>query len=158
MPSPMDSSKTGDYVNCSRNVGFVKVAKELDDTLNCILSDGPVLEGGFFSFGGTWEKQTMKGIRWITKLQGEESASRVKTALVGDRVLILFEVWNKTSYLHTQYVLVKADGTSSDPVKLPTNFRLHKADDMFTNQETISAVFFVGEKGKVMSRYEIKLA
>lgn len=37
LPRPLDSSKTGTYNNCSRNVGFVKISKDM----KTFLSDGP---------------------------------------------------------------------------------------------------------------------
>jgi hypothetical protein len=40
LPNPLNSSKTGNYVNCSRNIGFVKVAKEVKQE-NFFLSNGP---------------------------------------------------------------------------------------------------------------------
>jgi hypothetical protein len=36
--NPLDSSKTGEYCNCSRNIGYVKVTKELTPDASCILS------------------------------------------------------------------------------------------------------------------------
>lgn len=153
IPNPLDSSKTGDYWNCSRNIGYVKVGKQLTQGQECILSDGPVQEGGFYTFGGTLQKQTMKGVRWLTKFSGEENVSRLKSANFGQNILVIFEVWNKSAYLNTQYLIVRPDGSATEPVKLPIKLKFHKADDIFYDKERSVVVFYAGEKGKLLSRY-----
>lgn len=155
-PNPLDNSKTGDYCNCSRNVGYVKVSKTLTSDPSTILSDGPVQDGGFYSFGGSFDKQQNRGIKWLTKFDGENNVSRLKTSLFGDKILVLFELWSKTSYISTHYLLMKLDGTASEPTKLPFKLRLHRSDDIFASRTAGSVVFYAGEKGKTLNRYEIK--
>lgn len=99
-----------------------------------------------------------KGIQWITKFSGNENVSRLKTTQLGDKILVLFEIWDKLAYLNTQYMIVDKKGQSSGPVKLNVKIRLHKADDIFYDERSSSVVLYAGEKGKVMNRYEIKLA
>ena len=86
MPRPLDSSKTGTYNNCSRNVGFVKISKDM----KTFLSDGPEEKGGFFTFGGQWSELSNKGVRWLTKLTGSDNASRVKCVQVKDKIIVFF--------------------------------------------------------------------
>jgi len=100
----------------------------------------------------------MKGVKWLTKLTGDENVSRLKTATLGNRILVIFEVWNKTAYLNTQYLLVNSDGTASEPVKLGVKLRFHKSDDVYWSETSNSVVFYAGEKGKLLNRYEVKAA
>lgn len=69
LPNPLDNSKTSDYCNCSRNVGCVKVGRNL--AAEGVISDGQVKEGGFFCFNGKWNKLTNKGVKWLTNFSGE---------------------------------------------------------------------------------------
>lgn len=98
----------------------------------------------------------MRGVKWLTRFSGEESASRVKTGRLGENILVVFEVWNKTSYLNTQYILVRPDGTSTEPIKLEIKLRIHKSDDVFGGNGGGSVVFYAGEKGKLINRYQIR--
>jgi hypothetical protein len=101
----------------------------------------------------------MRGVKWLTRFSGEESASRVKTGRLGENILVVFEVWSKTSYLNTQYILVRPDGTSTEPIKLEIKLRIHKSDDVFGGNGGGgggSVVFYAGEKGKLINRYQIR--
>jgi len=71
IPGALDNSRAGDYCNCSRNVGFVKVSKNLGPEDSCILSQGAVERGGFFSINGEWTDLVNRGIKWLTKFNGE---------------------------------------------------------------------------------------
>lgn len=142
-----------DYCNSSRNVGFVKVSKKLTAGPECILSDGPVKEGGFFCFNGNWTKLTNKGVKFLTNFTGEENVSRLKATSLGNKSFLIFEVWTKTTYMNTQYMIVEADGSAKGPVLLDMQLRLHKSDDIFYDERSESVLIYAGEKGKTLSRY-----
>ena len=70
-----------------------------------------------------------------------------------NNVFILFELWDKTSYINTQYMIVSANGDII--VKntiIPFKIRLHRSDDIYWTGSTIVA--FAGGKGKILNRYE----
>lgn len=43
-------------------------------------------------------------------------------------------------------------------MKLDVKIRLHKADDIFYDERSSSVMIYAGEKGKVLNRYEVRLA
>ena len=45
----LDNSKTGEYLNGPRNIGFVKINSDLE-----IISEGETEVGGFYTFQGAW--------------------------------------------------------------------------------------------------------
>lgn len=118
-----------------------------------ILSQGPEEEGGCFCFNGKWTELSNRGIQWLTKFSGHENVSRLKATRFGDKVFVLFEIWDKVAYLNTQYMIVDRKGKSSGPVKLNVKIRLHKADDIHYDERSSSVIFYAGEKGKIMNRY-----
>lgn len=113
----LDNSKAVDPLNAPRNIGFVKVSKDL----KTILSKGPKESGGFYNFGGEWGDFTHEGIQWLTKFETKAySLSKLKIMKVGTSgkyVLLLFEVWDSSKthwkgekFRYTAYKVVDKDG------------------------------------------------
>jgi len=50
---PLDSSYACEYVGTARNIGFVKLSKDMDAILSSGAS-GDEENGGFYTFGGEW--------------------------------------------------------------------------------------------------------
>merc|ERR1719424_37210 len=78
---PLDNSKVGTYMNMPRNLGLVKIGKDLNS--KTVKSTSATETGGFFTFGGTWSKQENKGIKFLTSFTSEnQCVSRPKTARI----------------------------------------------------------------------------
>jgi len=154
---PLDNSKVGAIMNEPRNLGFVKVAKDLTQK-TVIPQPGsvPDVTGGYYGFNGNHWTQTNKGINFLTSFSAiGESVSRPKTCrLAAGRNLLLWEIWTKTSYVKTQAMVVDDNGavsqqllTSGYPVRLPI------ADDLRTVGDR--AIAYSGTPGGQIVRYEI---
>ena len=142
--------------NAPRNIGFVKVPRDMSDT--SVLSDGPTETGGFYNFGGGWSPQENKGVNWLTQFTSmEENASRLKaTKLTNGEILILFEIWTGTEYVSSNMMTIDQDGEiTRTPRASRLPFHMPFADEVkSTNSNT--AVFFAGAEGKLV-RYEVSL-
>lgn len=105
---PLDNTKIGDYVNAPRDLGFVKVSKDLQT----IMSPGDQETGGFYQYNGQWSSQTNAGINFITSSTSvDESVSRLKTfKLAANRILLTFEVWTRSEFVRTEFMVVDATG------------------------------------------------
>uniref|UniRef100_A0A7S4Q871 Uncharacterized protein n=1 Tax=Alexandrium monilatum TaxID=311494 RepID=A0A7S4Q871_9DINO len=150
---PLDNSRVGAVLNEARNVGFVKVGKDL--TQRTILSSGATETGGFYTFGGSWSTQTNEGVNFLTSFSStDESASRLKTAYLGSKgILLYWEVWTRTNYVRTQLMLVDANGAQLlSPWSLSPPMRLAIQDDLFVLGDR--AVAYAGASGKLL-RYEV---
>jgi len=151
---PLDSSRVGAVLNEARNVGFVKVGKDL--SLREVLSPGGTQTGGYYSFGGRWLDQENRGINFLTNLNGiEESASRLKTArLAGGAILLYWEVWTRTAYRYAQMAVVTEDGILREgPWKLDYPMRLAIQDDLRVRGGR--AIAYAGATDGHIVRYEL---
>ncbi len=144
----LDSSRVGDYLNDSRNVGFVLVRHDFqnadpDVARNWVPDDLVLSEpthsandtGGFYTFGGIWEPQRNAGVRWLTGYSepGSENATRLRVVeLEPDVMLAVWEVWSRDSYVDTRYMIVDAYGSvTSGPHSLSgTGPRVARADEV----------------------------
>ena len=92
--------------NAPRNIGFVKVPRDLADTQ--VLSQGPTETGGFYDFDGVWKPQQNKGVNWLTKFTSiNDNASRLKaTKLKNGQILVLFEKWTGTNYVSSNLMTI----------------------------------------------------
>lgn len=69
----------------------MKVRKDVcNDIDQFILSEGPKFESAFYDYAGRLVKQANKGVQWLTKLKGDESVSRLKTGLIGSKILMIY--------------------------------------------------------------------
>lgn len=151
---PLDNSKVGSALNTARNLGFVKVPKDL--TSSEVLSLGPVETGGYYSFGGGWMNQTNKGINFLTNQTDiKASVSRPKTAVLPTgSILLLWELWSATDFNRSKYMVVDQNGAvlhSEDSIDYP--LRLPIADDLTTVGG--HAVGYAGTMDGQIVRYEI---
>lgn len=134
----MDNSKATGPLNAPRNIGFVKVSKDLQT----ILSKGPKESGGWYDFSGNWKEFSHEGIEWLTNVESKAlTFSRLKTIQVGSSgkyVLLLFEVWDSSKkddddkYQYTAYKIVDKDGNdrgSGKICELCYKMRLMRTDD-----------------------------
>ena len=165
----LDNSQTTKTLNAPRNIGFVKVPRDMNDKR--VLSKGPVEKGGFYNFGGNWEPQENKGVTWLTHSKSiDQNACRIKvTKLTNGQILVLFETWNSKVYagkngenkfVSSHLMTLDQNGKitrAARPTKFP--FRLPFADEILRT-DTNTAVFYAGDRvgstGKLV-RYEVSL-
>ena len=104
----LDNSLTGESVNVPRNLGFTKVAKDL----NSKVSEGIEETGGAYGFNGDWKDLSNEGIQWLTDFQAlTDTATRLKVMkLNSEYILLMFEIWDPKEYRHTAYMLVDKNG------------------------------------------------
>merc|ERR1712048_522665 len=97
----------------SRNLGFVKIAKEFEYEKAEVLSKGVNETGEYWSFFGRRVSQKNVGIRYLTNYTSvQKSASRVKTAMLDEgKILLYWEVWSRGHYQYTQLMIVNDEGT-----------------------------------------------
>ena len=107
---PLDNGMAFGPHNAARNIGFVKVARDMADT--GVKSSGPSETGGFFDFGGMWTPQKNLGVQWLTNFESlEDNASRLKAVpLPGGQVLLIYELWTGSAYVSTHLMTVNHDG------------------------------------------------
>ena len=164
----LDNSQAKKTLNAPRNIGFVKVPRDMDDKR--VLSKGPVEKGGFYNFGGGWAPQENKGVTWLTHSKSmDQNACRIKvTKLTNGQVLVYFETWNgggesmhgSSKFLSSHLMTLDHNGKitrAARPTKFPV--RLPFADEILRT-DTNTAVFYAGDKvgstGKLV-RYEVSL-
>jgi len=155
----LDNSAVGGPLNAARNVGFVKIGKDL--SAHEVLSPGAIETGGFYNFGGRWSPQEHRGINYLTNFSSvETSASRLKTAALGEgKILLYWEVWGPKAYKYTQLMLVDSDGQGSSPwtldyATISTPVQLPIQDDLFVRRGR--AVAYTGAPDGVLVRYELQ--
>jgi len=148
----LDNTKIGANINAPRDIGFVKVSKDLQS----ILSPGVTETGGFYNYGGNWQDQTNEGIHFLTTSSSiDESVSRLKTfKLSADRILLTFEVWTPTEFVRTEFMVVDANGgVVAERWHVCFPMRLAIADDGALIGG--KAVAYAGGPGGRLIRYEI---
>jgi hypothetical protein len=151
---PLDNSKVGAVMNVPRNLGFVKIGRDLSKTE--ILSSGQTSAGGFYTFGGSWSKQENKGINFLTSYTStDECVSRPKTVRISNgRILLLWELWSKDSYVKSQAMVVDDSGTViQQAFDIGYPLRLPVADNIVIING--KAVAYAGTREGQMIRYEI---
>lgn len=151
---PFDNSKVGAIMNVPRNLGFVKIGKDLSSKR--VLSSGGSSAGGFYTFGGKWSPQENQGINFLTDYSTtDECVSRPKTRRISKgRNLLLWELWTKKRYVKSQAMVVDDDGGVVQQVfDIGYPLRLPIAD----NIEIVNgkAVAYAGTKEGRIIRYEI---
>lgn len=151
---PLDNAKVGAALNSARNVGFVKVPRDLHSTE--VMSPGPEELGGFYNFGGGWSEQRNLGVNFLTSQTNmDQSVSRLKTAhLESGRVLLMFEIWSRDTYNRTEYLVVDQEGAirvAQEP--LGYNFQIPFADDPVVLNGR--AVMYTGTTLGQLVRYEL---
>ena len=153
---PLDNSQALKSHNAPRNIGFVKVPRDMSD--KSVLSEGPTETGGFYDFGGGWSPQENKGVNWLTEFTSmEENASRLKAAKLSDgQILVLYETWTGNAYVSTNLMTIDEDGKiTRNPRASKFGFRMPFADEILSTSSS-TAVFYSGAAGK-LSRYEVSL-
>ena len=119
-----------------------------------MLSPGALETGGFYTFGGSWSEQTNQGISFLTsKTDITESVSRLKTAELGGAVLLIWEVWSRTAYNRSEYMVVDTNGAVlQSEASLAYHYGLPFADDL----QVINgkAVAYVGSRENQLVRLE----
>merc|ERR1719512_531382 len=153
----LDNSQARGILNTARNVGFVKVAKDLSE--GKVLSPGKSETGGYFGFNGRWHRQENKGINFLTSLNNavDKSVSRLKTArLQSDRVLLYWEIWSSTSYEHSQLMVVDDSGAvQTAPWTVHHPLRVAFQDDLHVKDG--HAIAYAGAPDGRLIRYEFCL-
>lgn len=156
---PLDNSLVGKVMNVPRNVAWVKIFRDLSNS--SVLSPGQEERGGFYTFGGRWSEQVNRGISFLTTYQDlSQSVSRLKTAVLNDKIVLLWEVWSGSSYNRTEFMVIDMDGQVIRPVTtLAFNFQLPFADDVMVKDGKIVA--YVGTDASKsggnpsVARYEV---
>jgi len=132
-PLDEDKSLVASVVNVGRNIGFIKVGKDLKEKQ--VLSPGQTEVN---SHG-----LTNRGINWLTNFTDPEtSASRVKTArLEAGKTFLYWEVWSRSVYQYTQVMVVDDNGMPlTGPFIVPSPMALSYSDDMLvTGPEQVVA-------------------
>jgi hypothetical protein len=121
-------------VECSRNVGFVKVKKSFTDHSDDIfLSKGINETGGFYTFGGSWSEQKNTGIVWLSNYRNpsEETAKNLKTMkLPNDEILFIWEMWAGKAYKKTLALKTDKEGKPiGRAIDLGNQVRLDRRND-----------------------------
>ncbi|CAJ1394400.1 unnamed protein product [Effrenium voratum] len=150
---PLDNSQTGEVMNAARNVGWVKISRDLSS--DTVLSPGEVETGGFYTFGGGWSEQTNQGISFLTSYtEMTMSVSRLKTMPLGENILLLYELWSATAYTRSQFMVVDTSGNVvRSATDLATSLKLPFADQVVASNGR--AVAYVGTKDNWLVRYEL---
>ena len=152
----LDNKEANNAHNSPRNIGFVKVPRDMDDRR--VLSKGPTETGGYYNFGGSWSPQENKGVNWLTHSESlEDNSVRIKvTRLSKGQILVLFETWTGTKFVSSKLMTVDDDGKiTRSPKSSKFAFRMPWADEILSTGSN-TAVFFASVKGKLL-RYEIAL-
>ncbi|CAE7430262.1 nup98 [Symbiodinium natans] len=149
---PLDNGVVGQALNVARNVGFVKIPRDLSS--DAVLSPGAEETGGFYTFGGGWSTQTNRGISFLTsKTDVAESVSRLKTAELGGAILLIWEVWSRTAYNRSECMIVDTDGAVLQSETLLTYpLQLPFADDVMVIDGKMVA--YVGSPEQQLVRLE----
>jgi len=150
----LDSSLTGAHLNMARNVGFVKVGKDVADRE--VLSGGGTSTGGYYGFNGRWHRQVNRGINFLTSFSSlDESVSRLKTARIADGLILLsWEIWSSAAYRYSQCMLVDDDGAVvQGPWTVGYGVRLAIQDDL--RVVAGRAVAYAGTTDGRIIRYEL---
>ncbi len=160
----LDSARTGETANDSRNIGLVLVrpdfptgprwGSEIPD--EAMLTRGPSEVGGFYDFGGRWTKQRNAGVVQLTRYRDPktENVSRLKVVgRPGGRLLLLWEKWG-SAYSDTQAMQVTDDGRIlAGPTSLGSLVRLGRTDECLSRPE--GAYCFSGDQAD--SRVELTI-
>jgi len=151
----LDNSVVGEIMTAPRNVAFVKVPKDFWTQPHTALSPGPVERGGMYSFDGIWQDQVNMGVVWLTSYASlDSSVSRLKTVELADKILLMWEIWTKTSYVRSEYMIVDSNGNILVPVTaMDYPLRLTPQDDL----KVVGGrpVALVGDSDGRLVRYEI---
>jgi hypothetical protein len=116
------------------------------------------VNGGFYTFGGSWSDQENKGINFLTSYTAtNESVSRLKTAHVSSNsIFLLFEIWTASDYVKTRVMEVDGSGAiTQQPFDLSYAFQLPFADELVLKQGKIIA--YSGSDLGQLIRYEMCL-
>jgi hypothetical protein len=161
---PLDNTQIGNNINNPRNLGVVRVKPTAFGKANAtgdiirLPGDGSsdMEHGGFYTFAGSWSKQSNTGLLWLTSFGGpevegstdlSESVTRIKAVHIGTNLnLVVYEVWataeplpycppcavkTNSKYLRTMLLLVDDDGAIVEgPTKCDYPMQLAPADDM----------------------------
>jgi len=151
---PLDNSLVGANMNVPRNLGFVKIGRDL--STKEILSSGETSTGGFYTFGGGWSAQENKGINFLTSYTStDECVSRPKTARISNgKTLLVWELWTKSAYVKSQAMVVDDAGSAIQQVfDIGYPLQLPFADNMLIIGG--KAVAYAGTTEGQIIRYEI---
>ena len=108
-PESLNNQNTQNVLNGPRNLGFIKVSKDLES----ILSLGSEQRGGYFNLNGQFVDQKNEGVTWLTGFKDSQVAyiTRLKAKRIEiDRNLLIFEVWTQTRFDYTGYLVVDDKG------------------------------------------------
>ena len=137
----LDNTRTGEALNVSRNLAFVRVVSDFEkapDTgewisPDLLLSRGISEEGEFYDFNGKLHKQRNVGVVKLTDYRDPQiNVSRVKGAPLPDgRILILWEIWSGKDYRETRGLILRPDGSVDTPsFPISSRLRLNRQDDL----------------------------
>ncbi len=142
----INNSKVGDANNDPRNIGFLKIVKNFENTKgsgtvvsdDMVLSKGITEQAGFYSFGGSWYDQRNSGVQWLTGLRDKAKGNIVnlKSAKLQDNSILLVWEQHSVSSYNSNYIstyAMKIDGNGkkiSEPVEIGSHVRLNKRDDL----------------------------
>lgn len=159
---PLDNSLVGKAMNVARNVAWVKISRDLQNS--SVLSPGEEEIGGFYTFGGSFSEQTNRGISFLTSYTDlSQSVSRLKTAAINGQIVLLWEIWSSSSYNRTEFMVIDTKGQiqGSWPLtSLSFPFELPFADDVVVkNGRVVTYVGTDGSKGSSpsLARFELCL-
>ena len=130
-PSPqgksLDNSRAGSNAD-ARNVGFVKVHKDFEAGQDAILSKGIVETGGFYDFGGHWNRQSNAGVVWLTKYKtGTGYAKKLKATLLPEGNVLL--AWEKQGGTNCMLKIDANGKPLTEIVETQTDMDLGRRDD-----------------------------
>lgn len=87
-PSLDNGCVGAEYLNSPRQIGFVKVSKDLSK----VCSPGKIEKGGFYTFTGKWTDLQNEGICQLTN--SKNSLSKLKVIEGKNCFVLLYETWS----------------------------------------------------------------
>jgi len=135
-PPFLDNSKAREAM--PRNLAAVKMSKDFKTFLSTGLED----TGGYYNYWSKFRSQKVEGVKFYTNYKGEgqsaDSVTRPRTARLGNRTLLVWEVWKRAGkddwrygrdagaqgYQRTEYIEVDDNGDALGSVTVLPNTKL----------------------------------
>ena len=141
-----------------RNLGCIQMARDLDD--ETVYGGSAPEKGGYYTYYGNWKDMVNKGMHWLTSYTTTDfNVQNIKTAKMGEDIVVIYEVWSLSEYLHTVIAVMNVQCQVKVSKKIPHEvLRLVPRDDVFVSEDLASMYFYRGDsEGNRIVRTEIML-
>ena len=128
-----------------RNLGCIQMARDFDD--DTVYGGSAPEKGGYYTYYGNWKDLINKGMHWLTSHRTTDfNVQNIKTAKIGEDVVVMYEVWSLSEYLHTVLAVVDVKCKVKISKKVPHSaLRLIPRDDVFVSADASSLYFYTGD-------------